>query len=484
MSANAGLELRIDWIDEVNGEPATSFAAMSVCHYGTVFWPTEADSPGGQPLEWYADRLLSHLTKHWKRLVLEQGYPIPVQPSAPSSVWERARARWSELPRDIVLREDDQLMAFDKAHDLANAFGGMFGLGCLWLVREYNYVVLDNGSRSIRLPYEAVVAALNAAGDRIAERLSAAASGRWDALVHRWNGRNRGDPLQMLRLATNLPSAALEPLLAQGLLPSNDQVMEVARETEVKVAARMAGGLSPGDIADVIRAVKACPPAEAPLLDRWSERVMARLRRGDEAFPFEQGVMAADAMREILGVADGSRVDPFELFDRAGVVCREETLNPDVDAVACWGASHGPAVVINAAAKRLKGRNAVLRNAAQARVTAAHELCHLLLDRNHMLSTVEVLGGRTPLAIEQRARAFAPAFLLPGSQALKAWDEDGQPTDPDALKRLLRRLCERFGVTRMVAAWKLEHGIAQDPKLPLVRAALDGMMPSRTAWNG
>ena len=479
MSANPRLEVQIDWIDEVNGEPATTFAAISVCLDDIIFWPMETDSPEGSQLEWYADQLLSHLVKHWKRLVLEQNYPIPVQPAAPSGAWDCARTRWSGLPREIVLEEEDRLMAFDKAHNLANAFGGIFELGCFWVFRECNNITLDNGIRSKHIPYEIVVNALSVAGDRIAERLSEVGSGKWDAVIERWKSRDHGDSLQMLKLATNIAPSTLASLVSQRLLPLNDNVMEVAKETEVKVAARMAGALPADAIVEVIRAVLACRFVNAPVLDEWSEAVMARLELNDAAYPYEQGVTAADAMREFLGIEDSARVDPFALFDQAGVICQEIDLYPDVDAIACWGPSHGPAVVINPLAKRLKNKTAVMRNSAQARVTAAHELCHLLLDRDHMVSTVEVLGGRTPNAIEQRARAFAPAFLLPKSQARKAWDEEGQPTDQAALDRLLRSLCGRFGVTRIVSSWKIEHGIGNDAKAPMIHATLNQMLPGR-----
>ena len=480
MSANPRFEVKIDWIDEVDGEPATTFAAISVYLDNVIFWPAEGDSPEGASLEWYADQLLSHLVKYWKRLVLEQNYPIHIQPVAPSNAWSCARARWSELPREIVLEEEDRLMAFDKAHNLANAFGGIFELGCFWVFREYNDITIDNGIQSKHIPYEIVVNALSIAGDRIADRLSKVGSGKWDAIIERWKGRDHGDSLQMLKLATNISPSTLESLVNQRLLPLNDNVMEAAKETEVKVAARMAGALPADAIVEVIQAVLTCQSVDAQVLDEWSEAVMARLNTNDMAYTYEQGVTAADAMREILGIEDCVRVDPFALFDQAGVVCYEMDLYPDVDAVACWGPSHGPAVVINRSAKRLKtNRIAVMRNSAQARVTAAHELCHLLLDRNHMVSTVEVLGGRTPIAIEQRARAFAPAFLLPKSQARKAWDEEGQPTDQAALDRLLRSLCGRFGVTRIVASWKIEHGIGNAAKLPIVHATLNQLLPSR-----
>lgn len=482
MSTDPVFGLRIDWIDRVDGKPATTFAAISVHFDGNVFWPTTADSPDGAPLEWYADHLLSHLTKYWKRLVLEQRYPIQIHPLNPSNIWERARARWSSKPEDVILEEEDKLMAFDKVHNLAHAFGGMFGLHCLWVVREYNNIVVDNGEHAIRLPYEVVVDALGRAGDEIAARLMKADEGKWAAIVQRWKERNKGDSLKMLKLSTNILESTLEVLVSRKLLSANDNVVEVAKETEIKVAARMVGDLPPDAIADVIQAIMHCEHVSSPKLNDWSGSIMSRLEATKTDLYFQQGIVAASALREILGIEENAKVDPFGILELAGITLHEVPLHYNIDALACWGPIHGPAVIINPAAKRLKNANAhaALRNIAQARITAAHELCHLLLDRDHMVTTVEVLKGYTPVAIEQRARAFAPALLLPKSQALKVWDEEGQPTERVGLERVLKSLSRKFGVTAIVASWKLEHGIVGDPKSSLVISVLDELLPSRS----
>jgi Zn-dependent peptidase ImmA (M78 family) len=112
-----------------------------------------------------------------------------------------------------------------------------------------------------------------------------------------------------------------------------------------------------------------------------------------------------------------------------------------------------------------------------ARVTLAHELCHLLLDGDHPLSAVEVLRSRMPAGVEARARAFAGEFLLPTSAASYAWQSKGLPFDTASLQALLQDLAAIFGVTFSVAAWKVEHGAGADRHR--LRAALDAIAPYR-----
>jgi Zn-dependent peptidase ImmA (M78 family) len=107
----------------------------------------------------------------------------------------------------------------------------------------------------------------------------------------------------------------------------------------------------------------------------------------------------------------------------------------------------------------------------------AHELCHLILDQDHTLTAVEVLHSRMPLDIERRARAFAGEFLLPGSVAANLWQKAKGPRSLDELDKFVGVLCRDFGVTKNVAAWKLEHGLHKvDVDL---RVLLDAVAPNR-----
>lgn len=121
-----------------------------------------------------------------------------------------------------------------------------------------------------------------------------------------------------------------------------------------------------------------------------------------------------------------------------------------------WGGNHGPAILINSASDRLSGRG---MKSASARVTAAHELCHQLLDRGHALSAVDVLDSRMPNDVEARAKSFAGELLLPGRVAADVWIRlDLAPSD-ESIDRCLKKLQGTYGVTRSVAAWKLDHGL-------------------------
>ncbi len=69
------------------------------------------------------------------------------------------------------------------------------------------------------------------------------------------------------------------------------------------------------------------------------------------------------------------------------------------------------------------------------RFTLAHELCHLLLDREHGDELAIATGPWAPLDIEQRANAFAAAFLMPTWLLKNALAAANAPADdPDTIR--------------------------------------------------
>jgi hypothetical protein len=150
----------------------------------------------------------------------------------------------------------------------------------------------------------------------------------------------------------------------------------------------------------------------------------------------------------------------------------------NLDAIAIWGPSHGPGVLVNKSSRRLAlGRQEKVAGSGAARVTLAHELCHLLVDREHALGAVEILNGRMPLMVEQRARAFAAAFMLPSEAAAQMWRDVSPERTQDGIRSLLKRLTQRFGVTTSIAAWQLEHGAGDED--PILRFLLGQIAPQR-----
>ncbi|THK35148.1 ImmA/IrrE family metallo-endopeptidase [Ensifer sp. MPMI2T] len=177
-----------------------------------------------------------------------------------------------------------------------------------------------------------------------------------------------------------------------------------------------------------------------------------------QSWPFRQGEEIASATRAALGVGRELAIDVFTIVRDLGIDIHCEDLElPTLDALAVWGPRHGPAVLLNSGSQRHQGQGAIEERGA-VRVTLAHELCHFLIDGEHALGAVDVLQSRMPVAIEQRARAFAAEFLVPTNLAAQIWAEADRPRDRFGLDRVLDQLCDRFKVSKSVASWKLEHG--------------------------
>ena len=125
----------------------------------------------------------------------------------------------------------------------------------------------------------------------------------------------------------------------------------------------------------------------------------AQLAQLQDEKPFIQGYVLADWLRAKLSLVQG-KVQPQHLLKQLCVDIQEVNLEDSIQAIACWREHMQPVILLNIKGthhKTIAGQNASL----------AHELCHLLVDRHHALPAIEVLGGRLPKSIEQRANAFA-----------------------------------------------------------------------------
>lgn len=268
------------------------------------------------------------------------------------------------------------------------------------------------------------------------------------------------------------------------MLETVSSVTEAANDhDELRIAARMASALPSENIRQIIKHVQTFSKHSAPDLDALAKRVRSHI---DENFsghrPHQQGEAAATEVREQLQLASVQTVDIFALVERLGVEVRLQSVDPPtLDGIAVWGNRYGPAVLVNRASARLSWPRLTwqgdLQSNGAARVTLAHELCHLLLDREHTLSAVDVLKSFMPLSVEQRAKSFAGEFLLPARVAADNWYRLGHPSSARDLKPFLTRLSKRYGVTRSVAAWKLEHGLLRDGTD--LGPVLDAVAPNR-----
>ncbi len=349
-------------------------------------------------------------------------------------------------------------------------------------MRSCDEIILETAGSLWRLPFEEVRLTLSAVGDEICKRLVAANKDQWEVAVEAWGQRNDTDSTGLLAWSAGLDRAVARDLIEQGVLAAPRDFDDAANDNdELRIAARMAGALPPVQIRQIILLARQFDKSKAPrlrtLADNCSEYIAERFER---AKPYVQGEAAARFAREHLAMPAGQPINIFGLMTSLGIDIRDALAEPPtLDGLAISGDNHGPGVFLNRSSKRILPHSprGDVKASHGGRVTLAHELCHLLLDGRHALSAVEVLKARMPAGVERRAKSFAGEFLLPTRDAAQVWLDAGRPSDRASVEAVVVALADRFGVTRSVAAWKLEH--AARPYDVDLGVILDAVAPQR-----
>ena len=466
----------LNWSPPEGGASRVTTARLAVRIGQRTIWPV--DGADDVSLEVQADDLLSYLTEFWKPLILRQTYPISTQPERPSLLRAEAEKRWGTEPEETVEREDALITAFEEAHDVSHCFAGMFALPPLWLVRQGDRMLVETRSSLRNVAFENARTSFEEAGNEIATHLQAAEDDRWYDLLKAWQRRDQGTPAILLAWATSLDRDVAETFERDGVLSAPKDVAEAANDNdELRIAARMASALPQEQIRQIITLVGSFPKSVAQPLDDLGVRVRAYIAKSfTDRRPFEQGEAAANFVRAYLKLGAEDRVDVFSVVENLGVSLHSQSVEPStLFALAVWGPRHGPAVLLNELVMQPLAQ-IQLRDNWLARVNLAHELCHLLVDHQHTLTAIEVMQSWMPLDIERRAKAFAGEFLLPGGGAADLWKKARNPRSLIELEKFVGELCREYGVTKSVAAWKLEHGLKNDIDL---RVLLDAVAPNR-----
>lgn len=123
--------------------------------------------------------------------------------------------------------------------------------------------------------------------------------------------------------------------------------------------------------------------------------------------PGEQGSRLGEKACELLGGDSGEWIDIESITQNLDISISDIQLSDhELRAVSVFGPTQRPHIFCNTATRWA-------RSSWAKRFTLAHELCHLLLDREHGGELAIASGPWAPRAIEQRANAFAAAFLMP-----------------------------------------------------------------------
>jgi Zn-dependent peptidase ImmA (M78 family) len=350
---------------------------------------------------------LEWLSLRWINLVVEQGYPLGCCPATPKHLRAQAAFKWADLSMEAQEAQDDELYSFEERHDLSRAMPGII-LPTLLVMREGNMAWVCTENRADKFSIADVLNELSSVGDRIAEALDGSGSERTLSSLDKWTRRNEFNASSVISSATGIQPREFQNLPTQYLaLAGWDLSDHSMYDSELAAVARSSIiNLSITDRMTLIEQIKKIPFRQTDDLNRLSQKAIMALDGHEKEDPYEQGYFLANWLRQELGIQ--GKADPDSIIDKLGIDLRESTFDTRMDAIGSWGPKHGPVIIVNKSgkhAKALPGRNSTL----------AHELCHLLVDRQGALPLAEVLGGQVPYAPERRANAFAAEFLLPVS---------------------------------------------------------------------
>lgn len=198
------------------------------------------------------------------------------------------------------------------------------------------------------------------------------------------------------------------------------------------------GAVSPTtDLADVVSLT-------ARIIDNYVDDASPWLARMDISLgideirqlpPGEQGGRLGEKACELLGGDSGGWIDIESITENMDISISDIQLSDhELRAISIFGPTQRPHIFCNTTTRWA-------RSSWAKRFTLAHELCHLLLDREHGGELAIASGPWAPRAIEQRANAFAAAFLMPTwllRDTLAASTTSAE--DPDTIKSASEQL--------------------------------------------
>lgn len=321
-----------------------------------------------------------------------------------------------------ALAEEPRLLEFERNHNLATGWKGM-GLPSLTWLRTGRVVWLspENGA-PIRASFAECRDALARLADSLASAFRDSTNPRVVAAVRAWLNRAHHVRDRFLELATGLSAvdlqqlqAGAEPFAFWEMRADSNWEAGAFEPSELLAAARMSAGVVDlATIQSLLVSIRGFKKHSSAALDALSARAVIHVSRKASKYAFESGYAVADFLKSAIPEAGRKFVDVEALLRGLGVEVVELNFRTDrIDAVAVWGA-RGPAIALNFS-------RAYSTDTKRTRITLAHELCHMLVDRNGGLPFCDVLGGKVDDYVERRAKAFAAELLLPRQSVEHEW---------------------------------------------------------------
>lgn len=170
--------------------------------------------------------------------------------------------------------------------------------------------------------------------------------------------------------------------------------------------------------------------------------------------PWRHGYALSVWARRLLRVPDGPIYNLQQTLELAGVhVTTVRFSGPEIDAASLLEPGAMPVLLLNRESPRVG--QVLARRAAMS-----HELCHLLFDAGEGQLETRISRNEGDMIeedpTEQRARAFAPAFLAPPAEVRSYFRNGGGHTITDAEKRVAT-IARRWGLSWIGAVWHAQN---------------------------
>lgn len=451
----AVLAFDIQWDAVVHGTTAASRTegALDVRVNGSSVWSTDGDA-----VRWTWIEMVEWLSLNWASLQLEDGLPFSVEPQTVDDLERHVNRQAAYVSAPVSDDLQVRLWEFLECHDLSRSLqGALYKPLVIWREGLLGHILTD--TRHVTAEWEQIDAALRELGANIVGRLRSFTSedGRASSAMRAWDSRSVISSERALEIASGITNSRLARV-SESLGPefSWPWVSDWSRieGDELLAVARMSAALPDDAITVLLRNLQTMVRSSTNVIDQAASQVQAAALSGGGLKPYEEGYAAAAAFRALAALDESRPFRPQDWLEKAGVQYQEIAVpNEAIDALACWGENRGPAILVNR-----RGRHA--RSPGGRNASVAHEICHLLLDREGALPVAEVLGGRVNPSVEARARAFAAELLLPRSRAGRL----AEAQDVQHAEQIVRSLMARYRVSREIVAWQARNSSAQLPE--------------------
>jgi Zn-dependent peptidase ImmA (M78 family) len=172
--------------------------------------------------------------------------------------------------------------------------------------------------------------------------------------------------------------------------------------------------------------------------------------------PWQEGYELANAWMEACELDPTERLDLESHLGTLGVTRKETRLSSrNTSGVAIYLKDKAPLILLNENCTRHADSDGNPMRSG-IRFTLAHELCHLLIDRNSGSELALVSGPWAPKFVEKRANAFAAALLMPDEMINSAYDRFGSHPSSGNYDNLIQ-VAKEIDVSPDALSWHLRN---------------------------